>query len=103
MTLCSSSDIAVRTIAFKYLCDNIPSKYPDYNPDNFGHIAFIPSESEDGTQLGKLGEVRYSHSIILSLLIINMVTSPNLGFLWESVESTRLLSRSRQLSRSCGW
>ncbi|KAH0825764.1 hypothetical protein J3R83DRAFT_8923 [Lanmaoa asiatica] len=57
VTLCSSSDVAVRTTAFKYLCDNIPSKYPDYSPENFGHIAFIPSEGEDGTHLGRLGEV----------------------------------------------
>ncbi|KAI9569179.1 hypothetical protein HD554DRAFT_2093722, partial [Boletus coccyginus] len=56
VTLCSS-DAAVRTIAFKYLCNNIPLKYPDYNPDNFGHIAFIPSEGEDGAYLGRLGEV----------------------------------------------
>ncbi|KAF8128969.1 hypothetical protein EV363DRAFT_1220883 [Boletus edulis] len=57
VTLCSSSDASVRMSAFKYLCDNIPSKYPDYNPDNFGHIAFILAEGEDGTHLGRLGEV----------------------------------------------
>lgn len=57
MTLCTSSDANVRTIAFKYLCDNIPSKYPDYDPNNFGKIAFIPSEGEDGAHLGTLGEV----------------------------------------------
>jgi hypothetical protein len=99
VTLCSSSDAAVRTIAFKYLCDNIPSKYPGYNPDNFGHIAFIPSEDEDGTHLGRLGEVHCPHSI--RTISINMVTSTDLGVLWDSVESPRFLSRSRQLSRSC--
>ena len=99
MTLCSSSDTAVRTIAFKYLCDNIPSKYPEYNADNFGHIAFIPSEGEDGTHLGRLGEVHCPHSI--RIIFINMVTSTDLGILWDSVEGPRLFSRSRQLSRSC--
>ena len=99
MTLCSSSDVAIRTIAFKYLCDNIPSKYPDYNPDNFGHIAFIPSEGEDGTHLGRVGEVCCPYSI--HIISIDMATSTDLGILWESLESPRLLGRSRQLSRSC--
>lgn len=98
MTLCSSSDTAVRAIAFKYLCDNIPSKYPDYNPDNFARIAFIPSESEDGTHLGRLGEVHSPYSI--RIISINMVTSIDLGILWDSVEDPRFLSRSRQMSRS---
>ena len=90
MTLCSSSDAAVRTIAFKYLCDNIPLKYPDYNPDNFGHIAFIPSEGEDGPHLGRLGEVHSFHSI--RLIIIDML---DIGILWNAVETPRLLRRSR--------
>ncbi|KAG9310114.1 hypothetical protein JVU11DRAFT_9726 [Chiua virens] len=57
VALCASSDASICTIAFKYLCDSIPSKYPEYNPDNFGHIAFIPSEGEDGPHLGKPAEV----------------------------------------------
>lgn len=97
MTLCSSSDAAVRTTAFKYLCDNIPWKYPDYNPDNFGHVAFIPSEGEDGAHLGRLGEVCCPHSIR-----VDMINSTDPGILWDSVESSRVLGRSRQFSRSCG-
>ncbi|KIJ62083.1 hypothetical protein HYDPIDRAFT_176650 [Hydnomerulius pinastri MD-312] len=55
--LCASQDAAVRSVAFKYLCDNIPSKYPDYNADNFANIEFIPAESEDGHHMGNLREV----------------------------------------------
>ena len=67
VTLCASPDTAVRTIAFKYLCDNIPLKYPDYTPEIFGDIAFIPAEGEDGPHLGMLGEVNLL-SIALPLL-----------------------------------
>ncbi|KAI6015244.1 hypothetical protein F5J12DRAFT_816858 [Pisolithus orientalis] len=55
--LCSSPDAAVRTVAFKYLCDNIPARYPDYTPDDFANVAFIPAENEDGFHLGTIREV----------------------------------------------
>ncbi|KAF8549066.1 hypothetical protein OG21DRAFT_1500623 [Imleria badia] len=53
----TASDATVRAAAFKYLCDNLRSKYSDYNPDNFRDIPFIPAESEDGICLAKLGDV----------------------------------------------
>lgn len=55
--LCTSPDTTVRMRAFKYLCDNISAKYPDYKPDNFAKVAFIPAENEDGTHLGIVQEV----------------------------------------------
>ena len=59
ITLSSTApDTTVRATAFKYLCDNLRSKYPHYNPDNFRHIAFIPAENENGTCLKKLRNVQ---------------------------------------------
>lgn len=54
--LCSQDD-AVGESAFNYLCANLRSVYPGYNPDNFRHIAFIPAASASGTRLEKLGDV----------------------------------------------
>jgi hypothetical protein len=54
----AASEATVRVAAFKYLCDNLRSKYSDYNPDNFRDIPFIPAESQDGFCLAKLGDVR---------------------------------------------
>jgi len=59
--LCSLEDAAVRTAAFQYLCDNLSSKYPNYKPSNFGHVAFIPAENNDSNHLGKLGDVTSIH------------------------------------------
>ncbi|KAH7882874.1 hypothetical protein F5I97DRAFT_1930497 [Phlebopus sp. FC_14] len=55
--LCASQDSTAGTIAFKYLCDNIPFKYTDYKPDRFSTFAFIPAENRDGPHLGNLREV----------------------------------------------
>ena len=58
VTLSSAAlDNTVRETAFKYLCDNLRSKYTSYNPDNFRDIAFIPAENEDGACLKTLGNV----------------------------------------------
>ncbi|KAG6375323.1 hypothetical protein JVT61DRAFT_3551 [Boletus reticuloceps] len=54
----AAPDVTVRETAFKYLCDNLLSKYSHYNPDNFRHITFIPAESKDGACLAKPGDVR---------------------------------------------
>ena len=51
-------DATVRETAFKYLCDNLPSNYSHYNPDDFRDIAFIPAEKKDKTCLEKPGNVR---------------------------------------------
>ncbi|KAF8432206.1 hypothetical protein L210DRAFT_3763951 [Boletus edulis BED1] len=56
----AAPDVTVRETAFKYLCDNLRSKYSRYNPDNFRHIAFIPAENESETCLEKLGDVFFS-------------------------------------------
>ncbi|KAI6041582.1 hypothetical protein EDC04DRAFT_1265243 [Pisolithus marmoratus] len=55
--LCTSADTSIRTVAFKYLCDNIPVKYPDYKPDDFADVPFVPAENEDGFHLGTIREV----------------------------------------------
>ncbi|KAF8125469.1 hypothetical protein EV363DRAFT_1402460 [Boletus edulis] len=57
----SDQDVTVRETAFKYLCDNLLSKYSHYNPDNFRHIMFIPAESKDGACLAKPGDVFLSN------------------------------------------
>lgn len=56
--LCSSSDPNTRSVAFKYLIDSIPSRYPDYRGENFGHVAFIPAVNDFGPFMGTLNEVR---------------------------------------------
>jgi len=56
--LCALSEPDIRSAAFKYLTDNIPSKYPDYKNENFAHIAFIPAVNDFGPLMGTLNEVR---------------------------------------------
>lgn len=71
MDLCSLDDAAVRAAAFWYLCDNLPSKYPNYKSSNFGHVAFIPAENNVNNHLGKLGDVtRIYFFVLLALLKI---------------------------------
>jgi hypothetical protein len=53
----AAPNTTLKETAFNYLCDNLRSKYPHYNPDNFRDIAFIPGENKDGNCLEKLGNV----------------------------------------------
>ncbi|KAG1726435.1 uncharacterized protein EDB91DRAFT_1263755 [Suillus paluster] len=55
--LCASSEPDIRSAAFKYLIDSIPSRYPDYRCENFGHVAFIPAVNEFGSSMGTVNEV----------------------------------------------
>lgn len=59
--LCTSSEPDIRSAAFKYLIDSIPSRYPDYRRENFGHVAFIPAVNDFGPCLGTPNEVFASH------------------------------------------
>ncbi|KIK92678.1 hypothetical protein PAXRUDRAFT_829728 [Paxillus rubicundulus Ve08.2h10] len=59
--LCASPDATVRMAAFKFLCDNMSSRYPEYNPDSFANIAFVPAENDDGLHLETLGNVFYGN------------------------------------------
>ncbi|OAX38848.1 hypothetical protein K503DRAFT_131582 [Rhizopogon vinicolor AM-OR11-026] len=54
--LSASSEPNIRSIAFKYLIDSIPSRYPDYRCENFGHVAFIPAVNDSGPFTGTLNE-----------------------------------------------
>ena len=95
MELCSSEDATVRTAAFWYLCDNLPSKYSDYNPSNFGHATFVPAENNNGNHLGKLGDVTtvcfFSPSALLMILP---------GILGDTMESAWFFCRSGKISKS---
>jgi hypothetical protein len=83
VTLSSAApDTTARPTAFKYLCDNLRSKYPDYNPDNFRHIAFIPAENEDGTCLKTLGNVRGFPPTVLPA---NIPFQVFLGIRWKAL------------------
>lgn len=55
--LCTSSEPDIRSAAFKYLIDSIPSRYPDYRRENFGHVAFIPAVNDFGPCMGTPNEV----------------------------------------------
>ncbi|KAI9454957.1 hypothetical protein HD554DRAFT_2149343 [Boletus coccyginus] len=57
MELCSSRDVGVQQTAFVHLYSKLDSQYPDYKPENFADVEFIPAESKGGTCLKKLGEV----------------------------------------------
>ncbi|KAG2339109.1 hypothetical protein BDR05DRAFT_1062316 [Suillus weaverae] len=59
--LCTSSELDIRSAAFKYLIDSIPSRYPDYRCENFGHVAFIPAVNDFGPCMGTPNEVFASH------------------------------------------
>lgn len=59
--LCTSSETDIRSAAFKYLVDSIPSRYPDYRRENFGHVAFIPAVNDCGPCMGTPNEVFASH------------------------------------------
>ena len=78
----AASNTTVRETAFKYLCDNLRSKYSDYNPDNFQHIAFIPAENKDGTSLEKLGNVR---GPFLTVLLANTPFQVFWGIRWKAL------------------
>lgn len=43
--LCASDDTAVHTAALKYLLDNIPTRYSDYNPHDFAQKVYIPANN----------------------------------------------------------
>jgi hypothetical protein len=83
ITLSSTApDTTVRETAFKYLGDNLRSKYSHYDPDNFRHIAFIPAENKDGTCLEKLGNVRCFFPTVLPA---NVPFQVFLGTRWKAL------------------
>ncbi|KAG1888113.1 hypothetical protein F4604DRAFT_1715581 [Suillus subluteus] len=56
--LCASSEPDIRSAAFKYLIDSIPSRYPDYRRENFGLYCLHTSIIEDTVRdiaVSKLG------------------------------------------------
>ncbi|KAJ7251757.1 hypothetical protein B0H12DRAFT_1118770 [Mycena haematopus] len=48
ISLCAGPNAQIRSTAFKYLLDNLPSRYTDYNPANFYEVSYLP-----GLQDGK--------------------------------------------------
>jgi Protein of unknown function (DUF3684) len=49
INLCASTDPLVRSIALKYLLDNMVTKYSHYDPKNFAEVPFVPSTTRMGT------------------------------------------------------
>ncbi|KAH8102310.1 hypothetical protein BXZ70DRAFT_1017278, partial [Cristinia sonorae] len=43
VNLAASTDETVRSVAFRYLLDNLSTKYTDYHPNNYSHLAYIPA------------------------------------------------------------
>lgn len=60
LELASSQDETVREAALRYFLDNVLVKYPDYDPNNFGQIAFIPSVKDQKPYMAKPSEVSSS-------------------------------------------
>ncbi|KAG7446407.1 uncharacterized protein BT62DRAFT_986911 [Guyanagaster necrorhizus] len=57
VNLCAGSDEKIRTIALKYLTDNMNTKYQNFDPVKFGQVAFIPAVRDSKVCLGTPGEV----------------------------------------------
>ncbi|KAI0077558.1 hypothetical protein K474DRAFT_1750473 [Panus rudis PR-1116 ss-1] len=57
LSLASGVDEAVRPLALAYFLDNLSTKYIDYSPTKFAHIAFIPSIKGGQSYLGKPNEI----------------------------------------------
>ncbi|KAL5514880.1 hypothetical protein ACEPAG_2196 [Sanghuangporus baumii] len=57
LKLASDQDGFLRSTALRYFLDNT-SKYDDYDPDKFNHLAFVPAERPNGeSTLGTPGQV----------------------------------------------
>ncbi|KAF8160987.1 hypothetical protein B0H34DRAFT_699011 [Crassisporium funariophilum] len=57
ITLCANEDANIRSVALKYLVDNVDSRYQDYDPKKFKTIRFIPALQGSTTCLGSIEEV----------------------------------------------
>ncbi|KAI0060543.1 hypothetical protein BV25DRAFT_1908367 [Artomyces pyxidatus] len=55
--LASSTDASLRSKALRFFLDNLTSKYPDYDPQNFHDFAFIPAISGSDRVLAKPADV----------------------------------------------
>ncbi|KAH7915898.1 hypothetical protein BJ138DRAFT_824538 [Hygrophoropsis aurantiaca] len=57
LNLCASSDANIRTVAFKYLTDNLSTRYPEYVPEKVTDIPFIPALDGSMACMGTMKEV----------------------------------------------
>lgn len=57
LALAGGTDKRIRPLALKYFIDNHATKYSDYRPSAFSHIAFIPALKGKTKYLAKPGEV----------------------------------------------
>ena len=55
--LAASQDRKVGTAALRYFLDNLSVRYPEYDPNNFGQIAFVPSLKDQKPYMAKPSEV----------------------------------------------
>jgi hypothetical protein len=58
LRIAASDDPTVRTKALTFFLDNISVKYPDYDPNNFQDLAFVPAVRGSEKVLAKPLEVR---------------------------------------------
>jgi hypothetical protein len=75
----SSSDASLRPIAIKYLIDNIPSRYSDYDPAKFSDDAYIPALAGNVARVGTPKEVT-SLLVLLSTYFMHLTTFPEKVF-----------------------
>lgn len=57
INLCASTDSNIRSIAFRYLLDNMGTHYKNYDPSNFDDVAFIPAVKSSKPCVGTFKEV----------------------------------------------
>ena len=79
--LAASANAAVRVLALKYLIDNIPKRYDDYDPANFQDIAYVPALRGDNSVQGTPKEARHSTVFLFHVFITcsQVFADPNWG------------------------
>ncbi|CAL1709408.1 unnamed protein product [Somion occarium] len=55
--LAASSDSKVRAVALRYFLDNASTKYGDYSPTKYSHVAFVPAMKDGQRFMAKPTEV----------------------------------------------
>ncbi|KAF8972951.1 hypothetical protein BDZ97DRAFT_1778504 [Flammula alnicola] len=68
--LCADKDSNIRTVALKYLIDNVGSRYQDYDPMDFKDIKFIPAVKGSEMCLGNIQEVFSSPWAAVGFLVL---------------------------------
>ncbi|KAG5646295.1 hypothetical protein DXG03_003892 [Asterophora parasitica] len=76
INLCASTDTHIRTVALKYLLDNMATHYKHYDSSHFGDVAFIPAIKSSEPCLGTLKEVFFNADWAIMGFLVTASTLP---------------------------